>query len=66
MENNYLAYFKYSGEKTREGYMDAKKSAEALLGIDEVLRFLIYKKAPELSEIKFDIPIKIQKGSWEN
>ena len=37
MEENYLAYFKYSGEGIENGYLDLKKSADALNGIDGLL-----------------------------
>jgi hypothetical protein len=34
-----LAFVKYEGELVKDGYMDAKKSADALLGFDEVVRY---------------------------
>jgi len=67
MENqdNYLAYFKYDGELVEDGYLDARKSAEALIGIDEIFRYFLHEKSPELSEIDFELPVRVRKGSWE-
>ena len=67
MENqdNFLAYFKYEGELVQDGYLDARKSAETLIGIDEIFRYFLHEKSPELSEIDFELPVRIRKGSWE-
>ena len=65
MDNNYLAYLKYAGESVQDGYLDLRKSAEALNGIDEVFRFFLYKRIPELAQHDFEIPVAIRKGSWE-
>lgn len=62
---DYLAYFKFEGETVKDGYLDARKSAEALIGIDEIFRFFLFKKAPELSSIEFELPVRTRKGSWE-
>lgn len=62
---DYLAYFKFEGETVKDGYLDARKSAEALIGIDEIFRFFLYKKSPELSSIDFELPVRTRKGSWE-
>ena len=40
-EEKYIGYLKYSGKSVEDGLMDARKSAEALLGFDEVLRYFI-------------------------
>jgi hypothetical protein len=45
--------------------MDARKSAQALLGFDEVIRFLIEQQAPEFRNNDFELPVRIKKGSWE-
>lgn len=65
MDNDYLAYFRYSGESVENGYFDLKKSANVLIGIDEIIRYYLYDLKPELSNIKFEIPVRIKKGSWE-
>lgn len=62
---DYLAYFKFEGETVKDGYLDARKSAEALIGIDEIFRFFLYKKAPELTSLEFELPVRTRKGSWE-
>ena len=64
-EEQYLAYFKYEGELVEDGYFDARKSAEALIGIDEIFKYFLHKKSPNLSQIDFELPVKIRKGSWE-
>lgn len=64
-EDDFLAYLKYEGEAIESGYMDARKSAEALIGMDEVVRFFLYQEDPELQTIQFEIPVRIRKGSWE-
>ena len=67
MEENeeYLAPFKFVGELVKDGYLDARKSAEALIGIDEIFRYFLYKKSPELNSLEFDLPVRTRKGSWE-
>jgi hypothetical protein len=64
-EEGQLGYIKYSGELVRDGYLDARKSAQALLGVDEAVRFFVFQQAPELRTIDFEFPVKIKKGSWE-
>lgn len=67
MEDNekYLAHFKFEGYLVKDGYLDARKSAEALIGIDEIFRYFLYKKSPELNTVEFDLPVRTRKGSWE-
>lgn len=62
---NILAFIKYQGKLVESGYLDARKSGEVLLGIDELLKFFITKENPELQEYDFEIPVKVRKGSWE-
>ena len=57
-EEKYLGFLKYEGELVNEGFMDARKSAQALLGFDETVRFLIGQQAPELRKSDFDFPGK--------
>ena len=64
-EQEYLGYFKYEGSLVESGYMDARKSAEALIGIDEVLRHFLFQQDKTLQEKEIEIPIRIRKGSWE-
>jgi hypothetical protein len=61
----YIGYLKYSGKSVENGLLDVRKSAEALLGFDEILRYFLLKEDPSLSEIEFEIPVRIRKGSWE-
>jgi hypothetical protein len=64
-EEKYLGFLKYEGEMVSEGYMDARKSAQALLGFDEAIRFFAGQQARELRKIDFEFPVRIKKGSWE-
>lgn len=65
MEEEYLGYIKYQGKSVEDGMMDARKSAEALLGFDSALRHFIVRQAPDLRGVDFEIPVRIKKGSWE-
>lgn len=66
MQNNeILAYIKYEGELVKDGYLDARKSGEVLVGIDELLRYFIYQENPEVKNFEFEIPVRVRKGSWE-
>lgn len=64
-EEKYIGYLKYSGKSVDQGFMDIRKSSEALLGFDEILRFFLIKEDHSLKSIDFEIPVKIRKGSWE-
>ncbi len=61
----YLGYFKYTGASVANGYLDARTSAEALIGIDEVLRYFLYQEAPGLQQIEFEIPVKVGEEGWQ-
>jgi hypothetical protein len=63
-EEKYIGYLKYSGKSVENGILDARKSAEALLGFDEILRFFLLKEHPELVKVDYEIPVKIEQGSW--
>ena len=63
--DEYIAYVKYQGSLVETGYMDARKSAEALVGIDEIVRYFLFQEDPTIQELQFEIPVRIRKGSWE-
>ncbi|WP_417372280.1 hypothetical protein [Gelidibacter japonicus] len=63
-DQKYLGYLKYYGEKVDEGFLDAKKAASALTGFDEVLRYFIYQESSSFQDIDFEIPVRIEAGSW--
>lgn len=63
-DNDFVAFFKYEGEDVKEGFMDARKAAEALNGIDEVTRYFLHQIEPTIQQLPFEIPVKISKGSW--
>lgn len=60
-----FAYIKYEGALVEDGFLDARKAGEALLGIDEALRFFINHEDPDLQKIDYEIPVLVNKGSWE-
>lgn len=61
----YIGYLKYSGQSVEGGYLDVKKMADALIGFDESLRFFVENDFPELKGKTYEIPVRIQAGSWE-
>jgi hypothetical protein len=63
-EEKYLGHLKYYGKLVDEGYLDTKKSAQVLLGFDEILRYFLYQEDKSLNVLEFEIPVRIQKGSW--
>ncbi|RNI32417.1 hypothetical protein EFA69_03585 [Rufibacter immobilis] len=60
-----VTFIKYEGKLVEDGFLDARKTASALSGIDEALRFFLYHENPDLELIPFEIPVRIRKGSWE-
>jgi hypothetical protein len=62
--DHYIGYAKYEGERLETGAFDAKKSAKALLGLDEALRYFIAAQSPSLRNVDYEIPVRIEKGSW--
>jgi len=64
-DDQYIGYLKYAGKSVENGYLDAKKTAEALVGFDETLRYFVENDFPELKGKPFEIPVRIQSGSWE-
>lgn len=59
-----IGYFKYTGENIAHGYFGAKSAAEVLSGFNEVLYYFLSEIDPEFKNIRLDIPIGIEKGSW--
>lgn len=64
-QEKYIGYLKYTGESVKDGLLDTRKTAEALLGLDDILRYFISKEDSELISIDYEIPVRIRKGSWE-
>lgn len=60
--SDYIAYLKYEGSSVEEGFLDARKAANALLGFDESIRFYLLKEGVTDD---FEIPVRIRRGSWE-
>jgi hypothetical protein len=64
INNKIFAQIKYEGKLVEDGYLDAKKAGEVLIGIDEILRYFLYQENKKFKEIDFEIPVRIKKGSW--
>ncbi|MFM1998862.1 MAG: hypothetical protein RL204_809 [Bacteroidota bacterium] len=60
-----LAFIKYEGKLVEDGYLDARKSGEALVGIDELIRYFVYQENPQIKDFEFEIPVRVRRGSWE-
>lgn len=63
--NRYIGYVEYVGEGVEEGLLDARKAAKALLGFDNSLRFFVSRQHPEFQQLDYEIPVRIEKGSWQ-
>ena len=61
----YIGYLRYTGKLVEDGLLDARKSAQALLGFDEAIRFFVVKQSPDLQKKDFEFPVRVRKGSWE-
>lgn len=64
-DEQYLGYVRYCGKSVETGLLDARKSAQALLGFDEAVRFFVGCQSPALQKANFDLPVRIRQGSWE-
>ena len=60
-----FSYIKFDGKRVEDGFLDARKSGDTLIGIDEALRYFIHQENPEFQSFEFEIPVRIRKGSWE-
>jgi hypothetical protein len=65
MDKERIGYLKYQGESVKDGFMDARKQAEALLGFDEILRYFVTNEENNFGQINFEIPVRVQKGCIE-
>ncbi len=63
--DNIIGFIRYEGRLVDDGFMDARKTADALKGFDEAIRFFINQENPALIELEYEIPVKVQAGSWE-
>ena len=62
---SFFAFIKYEGNLVEDGFLDARLSGEALLNIDQALRYFLHQEEPELRQVEFTLPIRVHKGSWE-
>src|ERR1035438_1646090 len=65
MEKEVLGYFKLDGDLVKDGFMDAKTSADFLIGLYEGFRLLVLKQVPDLKHLDLPILVRVNKGSWE-
>lgn len=64
-DEKYIGYLRYTGKSVEDGLLDVRKSAEALTGYDEILRYFLIKEDPRLLGYEFEIPVRIKQGSWD-
>lgn len=60
-----IAHIRYFGEKTKNGIIDLTSASYALAGLSEILRFFNSKQNDIFTDLDYEIPIKVQEGSWE-
>jgi hypothetical protein len=60
-----VGFVRFEGALVEDGYLDARKSAQALLGLDEAVRFFVFQEAPSLRVENLELPVRVKKGSWE-
>jgi len=65
MKNEYVGYIKYEGKGVENGIFDARKSAQALLGFDQAVRYFAAKEEPYLLDKDYELPVEIKKDSWD-
>jgi len=63
--SGYLGYIKIEGAGVKEGVISAKSAAVALSGFNDSLKYFIKKSDGDFSLIDFEIPVRIQEGSWQ-
>jgi hypothetical protein len=61
----YIGYAKFTGPLVEAGVMDARKSAQALIGFDEAVRTLVAYQDAHLKNVEFELPVRVREGSWE-
>jgi hypothetical protein len=61
----YIGFVEFTGKGVQEGLLDARKQAKALIGFDSSLRFFVGMQIPELQKADYDIPVRVEKGSWQ-
>lgn len=59
-----IGFLKYQGDDVPNGVIDAASAGSALIGLDEAVRFFNERQSPELAKVDYQIPVKIQEGSW--
>lgn len=60
-----IGFLSYSGSLVEDGLLDARKSAEALLGLDQAIRHFAGEQSPQLKEADYEFPVRIQQSSWD-
>lgn len=64
-QSKYIGCVRFSGNLVKEGLLDARKSAQALLCFDQAVRQLVGHQAPDLKMTEYELPVRIRQGSWE-
>lgn len=64
-DDEHLGLIRYVGKSVEAGYLDAGKSAQALLGVDEVLRYFVGAQDSSFAKADFEVPVRVRQGSVE-
>lgn len=60
-----IGFVEFTGEGVNEGLLDARKQAKALIGFDSSLRFFVGRQIPSSQKADYEIPVRVQRGSWQ-
>jgi hypothetical protein len=59
-----IGFLKYQGDGVPKGIIDAASAGSALIGLDEAIRYFNEKQSPGYAKLEYQIPVKIEGGSW--
>ncbi|WP_147418195.1 hypothetical protein [Salinisphaera sp. Q1T1-3] len=65
VEGEEVGFIKYRGESVLPGILDAGKAGQALTGLDDALRFFNAKQSSKLAKSPYEVPVRVEEGSWE-
>lgn len=60
-----IGYIKITGDSVKDGVISARSASNILNSVDRLMSRAIKKRYPDLAGVELDIPVKVQKGSWE-
>ncbi|MEQ9010299.1 hypothetical protein [Algiphilus sp.] len=60
-----VGYIRYEGDLVPRGILGARLAGNALLSVDDALRFFNRAQSPAFDAAPYEIPVKVRNGSWE-